>query len=156
MKKSRIPLHLTNLATEIQETKKTVEFRLKCPCGEERFFVFKSTSDKKAEPKKFHLPIMVKSAEIDERAKKVLITESTFFGISVRKTYENWDPNKKMNHRTVLKLKCPNCGKEFVLFDSAVHGYDGVCAETENSSFYPLGPEVPMNEDAWGLSIKSQ
>ncbi len=153
MKKQLLPPHLENLAIDIAEKKQNVKFKLRCPCGGEQFEVSECNTHTNEPKKGFHWPILTTTGMVDQDTGMILTIHKTFFGIPVKKEYTPL-PNKNLKlSRTVVKIKCLNCGEEYVVFDSSIHGYDGICAKIESREFHPLKPDVRVRCEQCAVQV---
>lgn len=123
MKHDRMPLHLKDLAVDLQDKERSLRFKLKCPCGNRHFTVLEMGI---APEKKSSWPTLSSSLSVDDDGKQYCI-KRTFFGIPIQKV-----PLEQLS-RQIVKVQCPDCGQEFVLFDSSKHGYDAICDEVDGT-----------------------
>ena len=142
-----IPHYLEDLAVLEGRQNAWVQFSVKCTCGGDKFFVYEnclSREEKALEKPYVDALIEIYSSNIpkattwDENGKKhywrllepekgldgaheeIVVPERPFFSGIV-----------------VIKVKCADCGKEHLLFDSRIHGYDGMTnEETEETIGY--------------------
>ena len=143
-----IPCYLKKLATDCLRKKNEVVFHLKCECGNNAFEAQKLKTDfRKAERKrdeqywkKFRfLPLFEYDICTDKKTGKNYVRGVTWFGIRVGKFYIDDTIPKDY---TVVKIKCPDCGKEYVIFDSRVNGYDAV-ADSYDAKEHKIDANVP-------------
>lgn len=138
-----IPEHLEKFSKLKDTNENTITFSLKCKCGNDRFMIMNNylTKKEKALEKPYYdaLTILLKTpygntTTIDERGnihhwknlsadgkqrQEVIVPERPYFsGI------------------TVVKAVCQSCGKEIVIFDSKVNGYDGMTSNNEEHKNY--------------------
>ena len=128
-----LPAHLREIAHNPIQRKKSLCFDLKCTCGNETFKIMKGkTHEEKQSDEKWNnywkkyrfVPIFSFTSTIERESKKVYFYGSTFFGIRVGKLYV--EDLHFVKDLCVVKAVCPNCSKEFVLFDNRKHGYDAL------------------------------
>lgn len=143
LKMDIIPAYLKNLAVDCSRKKNEVTFFLKCECGNSIFEAQKLKTDfGKAERKrdeqywkKFRfLPLFEFDICTDKKTGKNYMRGVTWFGIRVGKFF--LDDTIPQDY-TVVKIKCPDCGKEYVIFDSRVNGYEAV------ADFYDAKEQKP-------------
>lgn len=126
-----IPNYLKHLAVSEKQKHTWTYFSIQCPCGCDTFTIYENylNKEEKALEKPYcdaltemyaiHAPRMTTCDENgvqhiwrlleDGSRKEIIVPAPPFFsGI------------------TVIKIKCAACGKEHLIFDSRIHGYDGM------------------------------
>lgn len=129
-----IPNYLKHLAVFEKQKDTWTCFSIKCPCGCEKFTIYENylTKEEKALEKPYYDALaemytldMSRRTTRDENGlqhtwrlledgsrKEIIVPARPFFsGI------------------TSIKIKCVECGKEHLIFDSRIHGYDGMTSE---------------------------
>ena len=127
-----LPPYLSEIAGKCTRKPHQVLFRLHCPCGNDTFEAKKAKSnfgaDEEERWKKYwkrflFLPIFEIIGETEKRTGRNYWRGVTWFGIRVGKYYSNGKADKNY---VVVRVKCPDCGRETVLFDSRRNGYNAV------------------------------
>lgn len=128
-----LPTYLKELAHNCERKKNTVTFLLKCTCGNESFEVKKGKTnyDKESEERwknywrKYRfLPIFSFTLTVDRKSGKRYWYGGTLFGIRVGRYYV--EDLHMVKDISIMKIKCPCCGKEHIIFDNRKHGYDAL------------------------------
>lgn len=125
-----LPKYLFQYACDIIEKKQEVVFNIKCNCGH-RHFLFGKNQDVNVTNnvfddywKSFSVPIFSIGSAIDHKNGKEYYYGSTFFGIRIGKFYKEDLP--KLDCHNIIKVRCTNCGEEFIVFDNYLYGYDSL------------------------------
>lgn len=125
-----LPDYLNEIADEVRETEHEVTFISKCLCGNKNFIIAKNRVEND-ENNPFDdywnsrkVPIFSLCSAVDKKNGKEYTYGTTFFGIRVGKFYNEDIP--EIDRTRILKIKCSECGKQFILFDSRYHGYDAI------------------------------
>lgn len=89
------------------------------------------------------------SYEINRDKKDQLFLRGTLFDIPVtKKFYLPAIENSAYQNQKIVKVKCSNCNKEIILFDSTQDGYDAVISEikdkTKNEIKFKLITKFPQ------------
>ena len=125
-----LPQHLKDIAVDVTRKKQTVHCQIKCLCGCETFSVYKSVHEEtpfEAYEKTLKLPIISIDGRKDKNGRSYMIWR-TFFGIPIGKRYDDelLLPNGTICHSDVIKIRCVECGHEYIIFDGDKHGYDAL------------------------------
>lgn len=132
--------------------KDSLVFNLKCTCGNQKLKILKGkTIESKESTKKWNnywrkykfVPIFAFGDAIERKSGKRYIYGSTFFGIRVGKLYD--EEISFVRDFCVVKAVCPNCSKEFILFDNRKHGYDALTDILDAQQFDKVG--VPFADE---------
>ncbi len=142
-----IPHYLEDLAVLKGRKNTKVHFSIKCTCNSDKFFVYESYLNK--EEKALEKPYYDALTEIYSRNRP---TATTWDENGKRHHWRLLEPKKGLNGAreeiivperpffsgiVVIKIKCADCGKEHLLFDSRIYGYDGMTSEeTEETMEY--------------------
>lgn len=135
-----VPAYLKHLAVPEKQQNTWVHFRVRCTCGCERFAVYQNTLTR--EEKLLERPYYDALTRLCTGGGASMCTRDEDGTLHHWKLYE---PEKGLQERheeivvpeqpyfssvVVIQLRCSACGAEHLLFDSRVHGYDGVTGET--------------------------
>ena len=147
-----LPAHLREIAHNAIKRKENLCFDLKCTCGNETFKIMKGKTheEKQFEEewnnywKKYRfVPIFSFADSTERKSGKRYTYGNTFFGIRVGKLYD--EDLHFVKDLCVVKAVCPNCSKEFVLFDNRKHGYDALSDILDEQQFGKAG--VPFADE---------
>lgn len=128
-----IPHYLKDIAILEKQKDTWVHFYIKCSCGSDRFLVYENYLNK--EEKALEKPYYDKLTEIYCSNSPRITTKDENGKIHYWKALEDSKeeiviPEKPyFSGITVIKAKCADCGKEHLIFDSRIHGYDGITSE---------------------------
>ena len=84
------------------------------------------------------VPIFSFCDAIERKSGKRYWYGCTFFGIRVGKYYQ--EISDYVKDLCVVKAICPNCSKEFTLFDNREHGYDALTDILDEQQFGQIMP----------------
>ena len=121
-----LPQYFSNIATDIVERKKIIEFNLNCTCGNHTFFIFKNveTSEENIKRKKWEsLVKKYNNGGYSDNEGNLYLTKN-LFGIKIKQIKINKSEIPK--YITIFKAKRSNCGKEYIIFDSRINGYNAL------------------------------
>ena len=142
-----LPANLKEIAYNCTYKKGTVAFHLKCTCGSKAFKIMKGkTHEGKQREEKWNIywkkyrfvPIFSLGDAIERKSGKRYWYGSTFFGVRVGKYYQ--DISDCVQDLCVVKAVCPNCSKEFILFDNRKHGYEALAYISDEQEFGKIMP----------------
>ena len=158
-----IPKYLRNIAILKKERKSWIHFDVQCSCGCDVFSVYQNYLNK--EEKLLEKPYFDALYEAYS-APASMRTRDADGTLHYWKLYE---PGKGLKGKheevfipdrpffsgiVVIKIRCIDCGKEYVLFDSRIHGYDGM-AEKNTQEVLEYEPHFKLKcKDAVKLEIK--
>ncbi len=133
-----LPPQLKDIAIDVVQDKQTVHCQIKCLCGCETFSVYKSVHEEtpfEAYEKSLKLPIFTLDGRIDKNGRRYTIWR-TFFGIPIGKRYDDelFLPNGTICYSDIIKIRCTECGHEYIIFDGDKHGYDALTTVIKNLS----------------------
>lgn len=137
-----LPVYLRELSYDCIQKKNSLVFNLKCTCGNQKLKILKGkTNDSKQSEEKWEdywkkyrfLPIFSFADATERKSGKGYIYGNTFWGIRVGKLYFEDVPFVK--DLCVVKVACPDCSKEFILFDNRKHGYDALSDILDEQQF---------------------
>lgn len=127
-----MPPHLEEVAQNIKRTKDSVTFDVQCKCGCKHFHIYEHVYSEDEQQQ-----IEAHEQEIIRLTKGYQITytkDAEGKGHWWRKKFPFFRQEFEMPKQPwfygleAWKLKCVDCGQEYVLFDSRLHGYDAVAA----------------------------
>ncbi len=129
------PHQFDQIADSVEVRGNKIAFRLKCVCGGKLFTVAACRTRDDNNPFdrywcSLKLPVFSVCSATEKETGKAYFYGKTFFGIHIGKYYADDMPASDPSV-TVAKVKCAECGKEYVLFDSRIHGYDAVANQSE-------------------------
>ena len=140
-----VPNYLAPVADRITEKKDATTFFIKCSCGCSVFLLAKSKNEKNVKENAFNsywnsfkLPIFSWKDAVDKKTGERYLYGTTFFGIRLGKFYFKDFPD--LNEYRIIKAKCCQCGKEFIVFDNRYYGYNALTEnelQPENCEFIP-------------------
>ncbi len=128
-----IPHYLNDIAILEKQKDTWVHFTVKCSCESDRFLVYENHLNK--EEKALERPYYDKLTEIYCSNSRRITIKDENGKIHYWKALEDSKeeiviPEKPyFSGITVIKAKCADCGKEHLIFDSRIHGYDGITGE---------------------------
>jgi hypothetical protein len=133
-----VPEYIKHAGKVIKEDDTHTEVELVCECGEKCFHVFKNEPtdeeiSKIAQWEK-RLKGFRKIEGMSDEEGNVFLVKRNIFGKIVDKVRISDMPEvSKINF---LKSICVSCGREYVVFDNRIHGYDANCeSETKDISY---------------------
>lgn len=142
-----IPQYLNKVAFAEAQKGKLLYMKIKCPCGCEKFEVYKGSAEtnsaevkawyKKREQyfNSFKEKIYGYSFRNDENGfyeTGLALVDNGKRQIYVGRFYYKDKPDSIVNN--VLKIKCTECGEEYILFDNSRYGYDGRICRSEKKT----------------------
>jgi len=158
-----IPKYLRYIAILKKQQKTWTHFGVRCACGCVDFFVYQNYLNK--EEKLLEKPYYDALTEMFS-AGASMCTRDEDGTLHHWKLYE---PNKGLKGKheevfvpdrpyfsgiTVIKIKCSECGEEHFIFDSRIHGYDGMTGEKDQATM-EYEPHFKLKcKDAVSLEIK--
>ena len=141
-----VPNYLASIADQILDKKNKTIFHIKCTCGCSSFLLAKNKQSEVDQKNpfdnywnSFKLPIFSLQEAVDRKNGEKYIYGTTFFGIRLGKFYCKDIP--KFNTRHIVKAKCCSCGIEMIIFDSFLHGYNGLIESEEQSEIDKFAPQ---------------
>lgn len=134
-----VPHYLDGIGIAEEQKENFLSVKLKCPCGHEKFEVYKGTAETNAEELKawdkkrkeyfdsFGENIYGYAFRSDENGfyeTGLALVDNGKRQIHVGKLYYSGKPSSSAVN--AIKIKCAKCGGEYVLFDNSRYGYDGM------------------------------
>ena len=135
-----IPNYLKHIAVFDKFKSNWTYFSIKCTCGCDRFEVYESCLNKEEKAlEKPYVDALLEWYGWENKSKCVTKDEDG--------TFHRWrlyEPSKGLQGKheeiiiperpffsgiVVIKVKCAECGKEHIIFDNRLHGYDGMTGE---------------------------
>ncbi|MGN1040007.1 MAG: hypothetical protein ACI4QL_01100 [Candidatus Fimimonas sp.] len=129
------PKYIENILAVTKERCGDMECDVVCECGAKHFVAYKNVIARTAEEAAYQAAcnqFCEKNARIRFGAENgvcYLYGMKGLFGDEIAEKFEY----KKLDETAIVKVKCAECGKEYVLFDSRFHGYNAVIAEREST-----------------------
>lgn len=126
----------------------SVQGNIQCTCGSQQFYVYKnvvSTSENKVRAKKIQV--------IKDKYKNILNQPGNCLASRLKDGKEEVgycnaqmqfflleaiDFEQNVDSPLVIKLKCAVCGKEYEIFNSSKHGYDGIISNKKYEGKIPM------------------
>lgn len=154
-----IPFYLRSLSFDIQQQKNTVCFHIMCTCKSKEFTVYKNeyTEQEQTKIKKWEeLLKKYNGGGYSDKVGNVFLRTKRIFGFC---SYTKIDPAMIPEFYNSFKIKCIACGREYVIFDSRIHGYDALIQQKRKNphadiatNFKPL--KMRSNPDSVELIMK--
>lgn len=144
-----IPQYLNRIAFAEAQKGNWLYMNIRCPCGCEKFEVYKGSAEKNAAEMKawykkreqyfnsFKEEIYGYAFRSDENGfyeTGLALVDNGKRQIHVGKFYYKDKPDSVVDN--VIKIKCTECGEEYVLFDNSRYGYDGKICRGEEKADY--------------------
>lgn len=150
------PKYIENILSITKEKRGEIECDVVCECGSAHFIGYKNVivrSEEEAAYEAAYNSFNEKYSCIrfgDENGVSYLYGMKGLFGEEILEKFEC----KQLDSTEIVKVKCAECGKEYILFDSRFHGYDATIPEREckyDSVVYDFAPIV-WKKDKDGLA----
>ena len=150
------PKSIENILSITKEKRGEIECDVVCECGSAHFIGYKNVivrSEEEAAYEAAYNSFNEKYSCIrfgDENGVSYLYGMKGLFGEEILEKFEC----KQLDSTEIVKVKCAECGKEYILFDSRFHGYDATIPEREckyDSVVYDFAPIV-WKKDKDGLA----
>ena len=150
------PKYIENILSVTKEKRGEIECDVVCECGARHFIGYKNVIVRSAEEAAYEAADKVfteKYSRIrfgEENGVSYLYGMKGLFGEEILEKFEY----KQLDSTEIVKVKCAECGKEYVLFDSHFHGYDAIIPERESkydSVVYDFAPII-WKKDQDGLA----
>ena len=128
------PKYIENIFSITKEKCGKIECDVVCECGARHFIGYKNVIVRSAEEAAYegaYNAFNEKYSRIrfgDENGVSYLYGMKGLFGEEILEKFEY----KQLDSTEIVKVKCAECGKEYVLFDSRFHGYDATITERES------------------------
>ena len=150
------PKYIESILSITKEKHGEIECDVVCECGARHFVVYKNVIVRSAEEAEYEAAYNAfqdKYSRIrfgDENGVAYLCGMKGLFGEEILEKLEY----KQLDATEIVKVKCAECGKEYILFDSRFHGYDATIPERESKYdrvVYDFAPIV-WKKDRNGLA----
>ena len=150
------PKYIENILSVTKEKRGEIECDVVCECGASHFIGYKNVIVRSAEEAAYEAAYNAfndKYSRIrfgDENGVSYLYGMKGLFGEKILEKFEY----KHLDSTEIVKVKCAECGKEYILFDSRFHGYDAIIPEREckyDGVVYDFAPIV-WKKDKDGLA----
>ena len=119
------PKYIENILSITKEKRGEIECDVVCECGSAHFIGYKNVivrSEEEAAYEAAYNSFNEKYSCIrfgDENGVSYLYGMKGLFGEEILEKFEC----KQLDSTEIVKVKCAECGKEYILFDSRFHGY---------------------------------
>ncbi len=128
------PKYIENILSVVKEEIGEIKCDVVCECGSRYFRGYENIAPDAEEQEKYVKELarisrrsrMLKT--IEEDGKKYICGMRGLFGNKIGEKIEARD----FDYTSVLKIRCAECHKEYVLFDSRFYGYDAIIPERES------------------------
>ena len=150
------PKYIENILSITKEKCGEIECDVVCECGARRFVGYKNVIVRSAEEAEYEAAYnafnykYVRIRYGAENGVSYLYGMKGLFGEEILEKFEY----KQLDSNEIVKVKCAECGKEYILFDSRFHGYDATIPEREckyDGVVYDFAPIV-WKKDKDGLA----
>ena len=150
------PKYIENILSITKEKRGEIECDVRCECGARHFIGYKNVivrSEEEAAYEAAYNAFNYKYIRIrfgNENGVPYLYGMKGLFGEEILEKFEC----KQLDSTEIVKVKCAECGKEYILFDSRFHGYDATIHEREckyDGAVYDFAPIV-WKKDKDGLA----
>lgn len=141
------PRYIENILSVTKEKRGEIECDVVCECGARHFVGYKNIIVRSEEETAYEAAYNA----FNERYSRIRFGDETgvsyiygmkgLFGEEVLEKLVY----KQLDSTEIIKVKCAECGKEYILFDSRFHGYDAIIPERESkydSVVYDFAPVV--------------
>ncbi len=150
-----VPAHLRNIAFDESKRGTFTSFHLKCECGSDKFCFYKSFLNK--EEQKLCEPYNKALDYVWKYVSTYTVDEN---GVGHHWIFPTDDLNGPKEEVFIpekpvcaamfaAKVRCAECGREYLIFDSSLHGYSGKYGEhsEEELRYEPHYKTVSRNSD---------
>ena len=128
-----MPNYLNKFAYDIQKGPQSISFMIKCECNKKEFFLLENEETIEEKVKREEFDKLTKEydggAYSDENG-NIFLYSKGFLGIG-RKKIQLQDSFIPFQTK-VIKAICPHCGREIILFDNRLYGYDAIVDQPNN------------------------
>ena len=150
------PKYIESILSITKEKHGEIECDVICECGARCFIGYKNVIVRSAEEAAYEAAYNAFNDKYSrirfgyENGVSYLYGMKSLFGEEILEKFEY----KRLDSTEIVKAKCAECGKEYVLFDSRFHGYDATIPERESKYdrvVYDFAPIV-WKKDKDGLA----
>lgn len=145
-----VPVHLKISAHNVKHKKDSATFTIQCKCGCSHFDIYEHAYSEKEkqqiEAYEQELMKLIKGYEI------TYTKDAEGKGHWWRKKFLFFKQEFEMPESPwfygleIWKIQCLDCGQEYVLFDSRLHGYDAVATEEVNEKLQKYTPSYKIKK----------
>ena len=128
---SILPFYLKNIAYDITQKREKISFKTECTCGCRLFDFYKkkvTTEERKRKKWADELCKVYNGDFYHDKDGNFWMCSKSFLGIGKKKiklTTQQYN-DFMAETRDIVMVRCVNCKKEYIIFDSSEYGYDGV------------------------------
>lgn len=160
-----IPDYLAHISIHDKSKDNLTTFSLRCPCGNNTFFFYENvlTPEEKKEIRPYYDALHYlygrdgygSRMTVDENGTRHLWKLLNRDGSEKEEVF--LPPKPFYAGVTVIKVKCASCGQEHILFNSRIHGYDGMTSEKEPDvlAYQPLFKQKGRQSSRIIIKIKN-
>lgn len=132
-----MPRYLLDFAENITKKNYTVIFNLKCHCNNKYFSLYKNKETNEDIEKRKKWESLLKTYNgggYSDNSGNIYLIKKNLFGFKIDEIKIN--KSDIPTPLTIVKAKCSQCGKEFIIFDNSKNGYDAFVdsIETKNTN----------------------
>lgn len=141
------PKYIENILSITKAKRGEIECDVVCECGAKHFICYTNVIVRSAEEAAYEAACNQFYEKYDcirfgeENGISYLYGMNGLFGEEILEKFEC----KQLDSTEIVKVKCAECGKEYILFDSRFHGYDANIPERESkydSVVYDFAPII--------------
>lgn len=128
---SILPFYLKNIAYDITQKREKISFKTECTCGCRLFDFYKkkvTTEERKRKKWADELCRVYNGDFYHDKDGNFWMCSKSFLGTGKKKiklTTQQYN-DFMAETRDIVMVRCVNCRKEYIIFDSSKYGYDGV------------------------------
>lgn len=128
-----MPNYLNKVAYNIQNKSNSISFMIKCECNTKEFQLLENEESREEKEKRKEFDELMRKYDGEAYSDKngnMFLCSKGFLGIGRKKIQlpDNFIPFQIK----VVKALCPHCGKEIILFDNRLYGYDAIVDPPNN------------------------
>lgn len=130
-----MPNYLNKFAYNIQKKSQSISFMIKCECNTKEFQLLENEESREEKEKRKEFDELMKEYDggaYSDKNGNIFLCSKDFLGIG-RKKIQLPDSIIPFQIK-VVKALCSHCGKEIILFDNRLHGYDAIVDPPNNLS----------------------
>lgn len=135
-----VPQYLENISKIVKQSKSNVTLKLHCQCGLSEFKVFKNRPIEADRVAKDQWEKLINGRfdygnveQYSDQDGNRFIVRKNLFGKVIDKAKLNDMP--RYSETNIIKIICNHCGKEHIIFDNRIHGYDAFIDNNDNFSY---------------------
>ena len=127
-----MPNYLNKFAYNIQKKSKCISFMIKCECNSKEFQLLENEESREKRKEFERLIKEYDGGAYSDKNGNIFLCSKGFLGIG-RKKIQLPDSSILFSIK-VVKALCSHCGKEIILFDNRLYGYDAIVDPHSNLS----------------------